>query len=47
MVSTCATKNGRKKMMSSNITMHLLPLTVIAAYIGGALYLWYKNVKGR
>ena len=38
---------GKECKMSENILMHLLPLTVIAAYIGGALYLWYKNVKGR
>ena len=33
--------------MGDNILMHLLPLSVMAAYVGGALYLWYKNVKGR
>ena len=33
--------------MSSNISMHLLPLTVIAAYIGGAIFLWYKNARGK
>jgi hypothetical protein len=38
---------GKERKMSDNILMHLLPLTVIAAYTGGALYLWYKNVKGR
>jgi nitrogen fixation-related uncharacterized protein len=33
--------------MASNILMNLLPLNLVAAYIGGGLYLWYRHTKGK
>ena len=33
--------------MVSKVLMHALPLAVALAYLGGFLYIWYLNVKGK
>lgn len=33
--------------MGDNILMHLLPLSVMAAYLVGFLYIWYRNARGK